>query len=281
MARISPFYAPIICLLVNAANCDKINAFSPPTKNSGRQSSGTLHNDNFADRVKRGHRTTSASFLYNDNHNEHRPPVFSSVSSTESAWPSTSTESQRSNTSTDERPKIRTLFHEFRSIFGGTVTELPKIHIHDEKEQIHENPKKTYNTDQSQVISLVDIKWLKAHEQVVSEDRVHNLQQSTLEWDAYRLPLLVDSRTGAILDGHHRYAVGCRMGLTRLPVILVDYLDDETIDVDVWPECGIDCLSKEEVIEMSLSENVFPPKTSKHAFVSSFSPIDVPLSKLW
>ena len=70
------------------------------------------------------------------------------------------------------------------------------------------------------------------------------------------------------------------MGLSRLPAILVDYLNDETISVDVWPDCGRDCLSKEDVIEMSLSKDVFPPKPSKHDFVSSFTPVHVPLSKL-
>ncbi|GFH45073.1 hypothetical protein CTEN210_01547 [Chaetoceros tenuissimus] len=144
--------------------------------------------------------------------------------------------------------------------------------IEDEDDQVH--------LSQSQIISLVDINWLKEHEQVVSEERVQNLLQSTIEWDAYKMPLLVDSKSGAILDGHHRYAVGRAMGLSRLPAILVDYLNDETISVDVWPDCGLDCLSKEDVIEMSLSKDVFPPKTSKHDFVSSFTSIHVPLSKL-
>ena len=130
------------------------------------------------------------------------------------------------------------------------------------------------------MITLVDINWLKAHEEIVSEDRVHKLKEAILGWNSYRMPLLVDARSGAILDGHHRYAVGRVMGLSKLPVILVDYLNDDTISVDVWPECGIDCLSKEDVIEMSLSDEVFPPKTSKHDFVSSLETINVPLSKL-
>jgi hypothetical protein len=134
--------------------------------------------------------------------------------------------------------------------------------------------------EQKQVVTLVDINWLKAHEDVVSEERVKKLYEATIGWNAYRLPLLVDSRSGAILDGHHRYAVGRVLGLSRLPAILVDYLNDDSISVDVWPECGVQCLTKQDVIEMSLSDEVFPPKTSKHDFVSSFSPINIPLSKL-
>jgi hypothetical protein len=134
--------------------------------------------------------------------------------------------------------------------------------------------------DEPQVIYLVDINWLKAHEKIVSEERVRKLSNAIQGWKSYRLPLLVDARSGAILDGHHRYAVGRLMGLSRLPVILVDYLNDDTISVDVWPECGIDCLSKEDVIEMSLSDEVFPPKTSRHDFVSSLQTINVPLTEL-
>ena len=129
-------------------------------------------------------------------------------------------------------------------------------------------------------ISLVDINWLKEHEQIVSNERVQNLKDAILGWNAYKLPLLVDTRSGAILDGHHRYAVGQMLGLSRLPVVLVDYLNDDSISVDVWPECGFDCLTKEEVIEMSLSDTVYPPKTSKHDFVSTLTPINVPLWKL-
>lgn len=131
-----------------------------------------------------------------------------------------------------------------------------------------------------QEVELVDINWLKTHEEVLI-DRVGNLKQAIQEWNEYRMPLLVDCNTGAILDGHHRYHVGRQLGLSRLPVVLVDYLEDDTIDVDVWPECGIDCLCKEDVIQMSLSDEVFPPKTSRHDFVSEMSPINIPLSKLF
>lgn len=133
--------------------------------------------------------------------------------------------------------------------------------------------------EKQQVVTLVDIEWLKTHEEVIVEG-VHNLFNAIKEWNEYRLPLLVDCKSGAILDGHHRYHVGRLLGLSRLPVVLVNYLDDDTIDVDVWPECGIACISKEDVIRMSLSDKVFPPKTSKHGFVADLAPINIPLSRL-
>nr|CCA26130.1 conserved hypothetical protein [Albugo laibachii Nc14] len=130
------------------------------------------------------------------------------------------------------------------------------------------------------VIVLADINWLKPHEHVVSWDRVDGLRKATLRWNAYMEPLLIDSKTGAILDGHHRYHVGLQLHLRTVPVVLVDYLEDDTITVDVWPNCGRDTLAKEEVVQMSLSGDVFPPKTSRHKFSDDLPPISVPLHRL-
>ena len=71
-------------------------------------------------------------------------------------------------------------------------------------------------------VELVPISWLKPHEEV-KPGNVESLYDITLRWNAYTKPLLVDGRTGTILDGHHRYHVGLRIGLVRLPVIKVDY----------------------------------------------------------
>ncbi|KAE8887976.1 hypothetical protein PF005_g11418 [Phytophthora fragariae] len=129
-------------------------------------------------------------------------------------------------------------------------------------------------------VQLVDVQWLKPHEQIVSWERVNGLRKATLSWDAYTEPLLVDIKTGAILDGHHRYNVALQLRLKQVPAVLVDYLGDNTIRVDVWPGCGRSQLTKEEVIAMSLSPDVFPPKTSRHRFTESLPPISIPLSVL-
>ncbi|GMF20987.1 unnamed protein product [Phytophthora fragariaefolia] len=129
-------------------------------------------------------------------------------------------------------------------------------------------------------VQLVDVQWLKPHEQIVSWERVNGLRKATLSWDAYTEPLLVDVKTGAILDGHHRYNVALQLRLKQVPAVLVDYLGDSTIHVDVWPRCGRSRLTKEEVIAMSLSPDVFPPKTSRHRFTESLPPISIPLSVL-
>jgi hypothetical protein len=144
----------------------------------------------------------------------------------------------------------------------------------------HHRTKEDIAVAVDQEIHLVDLLWLKPHEQVVSEHAVEELLKATKRWGAYVSPLLVDRVTGAILDGHHRYHVGKRLGLKRVPAVLVDYVGDHSITVDVWDGCGKHSLTKDEVLEMSLSPHVFPPKTSKHSFSDSLPPIAVPLTTL-
>ena len=129
-------------------------------------------------------------------------------------------------------------------------------------------------------VHLVDVDWLKPHEQIVGETHVNELLKATLRWGAYVAPLLVDRVTGAILDGHHRYHVGMRLGLQRVPAVLVDYADDTSIEVDVWEGCGRRSLTKQEVLDMACSPGVFPPKTSKHSFSDTLPPVLVPLAIL-
>ena len=128
-------------------------------------------------------------------------------------------------------------------------------------------------------VEVVPIAWLRPHEQVKPRN-VDTLHEMTLRWSAYTKPLLVDRESGTILDGHHRHQVGIRIGLSRLPVIKVDYLEDESIELDIWPASTLESLTKQQVIDMALSENVFPPKTSRHRFSDHLPPIAVPLDLL-
>ena len=92
--------------------------------------------------------------------------------------------------------------------------------------------------------------------------------------------MVVDINTGAILDGHHRHAIAKKLGLQRIPVILIDYLADTSVTVEVWPECGRQEITKNDVIAMSLSGEVFPPKTSRHRIADVLPNIDVSLDVL-
>ncbi|MBA4694643.1 MAG: ParB N-terminal domain-containing protein [Candidatus Poseidoniales archaeon] len=128
-------------------------------------------------------------------------------------------------------------------------------------------------------VTLVNIEWLKPHEEIKIKNR-DKLLDMTKRWGGFTKPLLVDSQTGAILDGHHRYSVALSLELKRVPVILIDYLEDDEITVDVWPGCGLQSISKQDVINMCLSEELYPPKTSKHTIANHMPPIHVLLEDL-
>lgn len=129
-------------------------------------------------------------------------------------------------------------------------------------------------------VSLVALEWLKPHEEIRLKNR-DKLLDMTKRWGGFTKPLLVDSVSGSILDGHHRYSVALSLNLKRVPVILIDYLADDQITVDVWPGCGRESITKQEVIDMSLSEGLFPPKTSKHTISNHMPPIYVLLEELY
>lgn len=128
-------------------------------------------------------------------------------------------------------------------------------------------------------VVLVPIEWLKPHEEI-KERNCEALLQMTQKWGGYTKPLIVDKSTGAILDGHHRYHVGLRLHLRDLPAICVEYLTDPRISVETWPASEYKEISKEQVVQMSLSNQMFPPKTSKHTLTFDIPPIFIPLEVL-
>ena len=127
-------------------------------------------------------------------------------------------------------------------------------------------------------VVIVDIGSLKGHEEVIP-DNLAKREKKLLSKGFYK-PIIVDHRSMVILDGHHKWTAAGRLGLARVPVIMVDYLDDEGVLVDVWPNCGRDSITKTEVLSMGSSEDVFPPKTSRHTLPFQIPSIAVPLSDL-
>ena len=128
-------------------------------------------------------------------------------------------------------------------------------------------------------VELVPLGVLRPHEQILPK-KVDQLEKMTHRWNAYTKPLLIDRATGTILDGHHRYQVAQRLELLCVPCVLIDYLEDSLIELDIWPNCGRDEVTKNEVIQAALSGNLFTPKTSRHRLSDHLPPIAVPLSRL-
>ena len=131
---------------------------------------------------------------------------------------------------------------------------------------------------ESRAVILVEHKVLKEHEEIIENNL--NIRIKKIKKRGFYKPIIADNQTNVILDGHHKWNAAKQFGLSKVPTIFVDYFNDSGVQVDVWPECGKDSITKEEVIKMGLSKNVFPPKTSKHSFDFEIPSLSIPLEKL-
>lgn len=128
-------------------------------------------------------------------------------------------------------------------------------------------------------VQLVPVNWLKAHEEIKIKPR-DKLLDMTQRWGGFTKPILVDALTGSLLDGHHRLSVAQELGLKLIPAICIDYLNSEIITLELWPNANIDSVNKTDVIEMCLSNELYPPKTTKHVVIYDLPPILVTLKEL-
>ena len=126
---------------------------------------------------------------------------------------------------------------------------------------------------------LVPVEWLKAHEEIKPKN-MEKLLEMTLKWDGFTKPLIADRATGTILDGHHRHAVARRLDLARIPAVCINYLDDASVELELWPASKLDSITKQDVIDMALSRNLYPPKTTRHRISDYLPPIHVSLKRL-
>ena len=128
-------------------------------------------------------------------------------------------------------------------------------------------------------VRLVPIEWLKPHEEIKVKPR-DKLLDMTNRWGGFTKPILVDTHTGALLDGHHRLSVAKELGLKLIPAICLDYLNSELISLELWPNANIESIEKPDVIEMGLGNELYPPKTTKHVVIYDLPPILVTLEEL-
>ena len=82
-------------------------------------------------------------------------------------------------------------------------------------------------------IFYADPEDLKPHEESIYE-RTQQVRLSIMRTGVLRRPLIVDERTGVIIDGTHRYEALKSIGASRIPVIGVDYLSEDEVRVANW-----------------------------------------------
>jgi hypothetical protein len=75
-------------------------------------------------------------------------------------------------------------------------------------------------------------------------------------------PILIDSRSKTILDGHHRFRIAQLRDWKTIECLEVDYQNDD--DIRVVGICDGCPVTKDDVIRSALSHTPMPPETSKH-----------------
>lgn len=128
------------------------------------------------------------------------------------------------------------------------------------------------------VVILTEYKALKEHEEIIKKNLKIKIKK--MKNKGFYKPIIADYQTNVILDGHHKWNAAKEFGLSKVPTIFVDYFNDLGVQVDVWPKCGKDSITKKEVIEMGLSESVYPPKTSLHTFDFKIPALSISLEEL-
>lgn len=128
-------------------------------------------------------------------------------------------------------------------------------------------------------VVLVDIDKLKIHE-AVDKKKVEGLERQIKKDGFLKNPVVADKKTLVVLDGHHRLAALKKMGAKKIPVFLVDYKSNK-VRVYLRRKKLMIKIIKEKVIEMGLSNRVFPFKTTRHLL--SFRPrnINIKIKKLF
>jgi len=126
-------------------------------------------------------------------------------------------------------------------------------------------------------LRLLDPQELHAHEEV-EEERVERLVSRIHARGVFFPPLLVDEATGVILDGHHRFEASKRLGFARIPCYCVDYLNDDNVRLESWGDDVV--FTKQDVIDMGLSDSLFPLKTTRHIYDLPEDLDPVPVSTL-
>ena len=116
---------------------------------------------------------------------------------------------------------------------------------------------------------LVDTKWLKPIEKVF-QSHLSTLEESINSQNTINTPLIVDSLTGAVLDGSHRYAYLLKYGYKKAPSLLVDY-SNESIFVGNelshrFKHNKNKVLHKDNIRARALKGDLLEPRTTRHFF---------------
>lgn len=97
-------------------------------------------------------------------------------------------------------------------------------------------------------------------------ERIQEVSAKILREGIWSDPIMVESGSLIVMDGHHRLAFAMQNGLKRVPCLLVQYSD---VMLSTW--CNDIDISPKEVITRGLTGKLLPPKSTRHTLLSPAS----------
>lgn len=106
---------------------------------------------------------------------------------------------------------------------------------------------------------------------------VISLVESISNLGFWTIPIAVEYSTFAIMDGHHRFNAAKKMGLKRVPCVLMDYKKSGVILQSWRPEISI---SVPNIFLMISEGKKYPLKTTRHIFDPPVGEVKIPIAML-
>lgn len=114
-----------------------------------------------------------------------------------------------------------------------------------------------HDTWSIELISIDQILPNEEHDELRLLEVLASIEHSG-RWTA---PIVLERTSLAVMDGHHRLAAARRLCLSRVPCVLLDYLQ---VGVETRrPDFRVD---GERIVARSRARALYPPKTTRHIF---------------
>ena len=113
---------------------------------------------------------------------------------------------------------------------------------------------------------VIPISTIIPHEEF-NQEAVDQLTSRIKDTKSFTHPVLVDKKTGLLIDGHHRYNAMINLGAKSIPAYLINYSSPKLIAYKETP--GNSVLSKKEILSRAIQNKLFPKKFTFHAFCES------------
>ena len=118
-------------------------------------------------------------------------------------------------------------------------------------------------------IQLIATELILPNEEHV-EARLLEVIESISSSGRWTAPIVLEKRSLAVMDGHHRLAAARRLALSRVPCLMLDYSQ-----VAVEPRRVGYCVDGEQIIQRARARMLYPPKTTRHIFSHALPTCDV------